>query len=143
MAEQGQEEVKREGEVKGPGGIRGVYGFSVKVGAGGTPTVERFGNVHGTEAGPTVSEEREPLVDVFDEGGYVLVVVELPGVAEAEIRLEAQDDILTLRAQGRERKYFKEVLLPALVDPGSLKQSLQNGVLEVRLDKMGDSAAKD
>ncbi len=142
MAEQGQDQVSRSGEVHGPGGIRGVYGFSVKVGAGGAPTVERFGNVHATERGPAVSEEREPLVDVFDEGGYVLVVAELPGVADAGIQVEVKDDILTLHAEGRDRKYFKEVLLPAVVDPASLRQSYQNGVLEVRLDKTGDPSAQ-
>ncbi|MBI4498613.1 MAG: Hsp20/alpha crystallin family protein [Chloroflexi bacterium] len=137
MAEEGTSEVSRSGEVRGPGEVRGVYGFSVKMGLGGTPTVERFGNIHTTERGPTVSEVREPLVDVFDEGDHILVVAEIPGVAADDIHVEVEGDILTLRAEGPQRKYAKEVLLPALVAAASLRQSYQNGILEVRLEKAG------
>ena len=136
MAEEGKSEVNRTGEVQRPGGTRGVYGFSVKMGLGGTPVVEKFGNIKSTEHGPEVSEVREPLVDVFDEGGHVLVVAELPGVVENSISVEVKDDIVTIGAQGPGRKYGKEVLLPALVDTASLRQSYQNGILEIRLGKV-------
>ncbi len=135
MAKEGKSEMSRTQEIHGPSGVRGVYGFSVKMGLGGKPVVESFGNVHSTERGPEVAEVREPLVDVFDEGDHVLVVAELPGVAEGGIRVEVKDDILALSAEGRDRKYAKELLLPATVDPASLRQSFQNGVLEVRLSK--------
>ena len=135
MAEQGQAEVHRSGEVQGPGAIRGVYGFTIKTGLGGTPTVESFGNVRATDRGPEVSSVREPLVDVFDEGDHVLVVVELPGVPAEGITLEVKDDILSLSAVGEHRKYAKEILLPAMVAPESLTQSYQSGILEVRLKK--------
>ncbi len=82
---------------------------------------------------------REPLVDVFDETDHILVIVELPGVAEGDIRVEVKDDILSLSASSRERKYAKEVLLPAVVDPATVKQSYQNGILEIRLSKAGRS----
>src|SRR3990172_2216288 len=74
MAEEGKSEVSRTQEVRGPSGLRGVYGFSVKMGLGGTPTVERFGNIRATPRGPEVSEVREPLTDVFDEGDHILVI---------------------------------------------------------------------
>lgn len=137
MAEEGLAEVSRTQEVHGPGKVRGVYGFSIKMGVGGLPTLERFGNIRSTERGPEVSETREPLVDVFDEGDHVLVVAELPGVAESDISVETKDDVLALSAEGRNRKYAREVLLPAMVEPGSLRQSFQSGILEVRLRKAG------
>ena len=136
LGQEGTSEVSRTGEVQGPGGVRGVYGFTVKMGAGGVPSVERFGNVRATERGPEVSDVREPLVDVFDEGDHVLVVIELSGIAATEIKLDARDDILALAAEGRHRKYAKEILLPAPVDATSLRQSFQNGILEVRLNKV-------
>lgn len=136
LAEQGKDEVSRGGEVRGPGEVRGVYGFSVKMGVGGAPTVERFGNIRSTEHGPEVSEVREPLVDVFDEGRQILVVAELPGIAADHVHLEVKDDILSLSSIGRGRKYAKELLLPAPVNPASLRQSYQNGILEIRLDKV-------
>ena len=115
--------------------IRGVYGFSIRTAiGGGMPKVESFGNIRETEKGPVVDETREPLVDIFDENGSVLVVVELPGVAEGEIEVSAEDDILTLKTTGR-RRYAKEILLPAAVDPATLTKTYTNGVLEVKAKK--------
>ena len=99
------------------------------------PAVERFGNVRDTSEGPVVSDTREPLVDVFDEGDEVLVVAEVPGVQEKDIRLDLAGDVLTLSATGPKRKYEKEVLLPAAVEPEARRQSYQNGYLELRLAK--------
>ena len=137
MVEAGESEVTRTGEfkVKGLGEKgRGVYGFTVRTGIGGTPRVERFGNIRSTQEGPVVDEVREPMVDVFDEGETVLVVAEVPGVAEGEITVEVRDDILTLETAG-ERKYAKEVLLPCPVDAASIKKAHKNGVLELRFGK--------
>ncbi len=140
MAERGESEVSRSGEftVKGLGDrAKGVYGFTVRTGLGGTPTVERFGNIRSTDEGPVVDAVREPMVDVFDEGESVLVVAELPGVAEDEIEVEVRDDVLSLEAKG-DRKYAKEVLLPYPVDVATLRKAYKNGVLELRLSKAKD-----
>jgi len=116
--------------------IRGVYGFSIRTATGGgMPKVESFGNIRETDKGPVVDETREPMVDIFDENGSVLVVVELPGVAEGEIEVSAEDDILTLKTTGR-RRYAKEILLPAAVDPATLTKTYTNGVLEVKAKKV-------
>ena len=140
MVEQSESEVSRSGEftVKGLGEkARGVYGFTVRTGLGGIPRVERFGNIRSTEEGPVVAEVREPLVDVFDEGESILVVVEVPGVAEEEITVEVRDDVLSLETKG-ESKYAKEVMLPSAVDGATMKKAYKNGVLEVRLSKAKD-----
>ena len=136
MSEQGEAEVKRTGEIKFKGSdkLRGVYGFTIRTGIGGIPQVEHFGNVRKTEEGPVVVEVREPLVDTFDEGDSILVVVELPGVSEDEIQVETNDDILTLATTG-ERKYTKEILLPSVVDSATMQKSYKNGILELRLTK--------
>ena len=133
-------EVTRTGEfrVKGLGEqAQGVYGFSIRTGIGGFPRVEHFGNIRATDKGPVVAEVREPLVDVFDEEQEIVVVAELPGVGEGEIRIEVKDDILSLEASG-EHKYAKEILLPAPVDAATLhaKRAYKNGILELRLKKL-------
>jgi HSP20 family protein len=132
------EETTRTGEfkVKGLGEKgRGVYGVSVRVGVGGVPHVEHFGNIRTTQEGPEVVEVREPLVDVFDEEQEIVVAAELPGVVEEEIRVDIQDDVLSLETTG-ERKYAKEILLPALVDAATLQKTYKNGILELRLKKV-------
>jgi len=136
MVEEGESEITRQGEfkIKGLEKARGVYGFTVKTGLGGIPRVESFGNIRETERGPIVAETREPLVDIFDEGEAILVVVELPGVSGEEIEVDLQGDILSLSTKG-ERKYIKEMLLPHLVDPATLITSYKNGILELRANK--------
>ncbi len=136
MVEEGESEITRQGEfkIKGLEKARGVYGFTVKTGLGGIPRVESFGNIRETERGPIVTETREPLVDIFDEGEVILVLVELPGVDEEEIEVDLQGDVLSLSTKG-ERKYVKEMLLPHLVDPATLTTSYRNGILELRVNK--------
>lgn len=136
MVEEGESEVTRQGEfkVKGLEKARGVYGFTVRTGLGGIPRVEPFGNIRETERGPIVTETREPLADIFDEGEVILVVVELPGVAEEELEVDVRDDVLSLSTKG-EKKYVKEMLLPDLVDPATVTTSYKNGILQLRVSK--------
>ena len=137
MAEKGEALAERSGEIKGlREGMRGVYGFNVRMGLGGTPEVQQFGNVRATKAGPVVDEVREPIVDVFDEGDAVLVVAEMPGVSIKDIVIDVKGDVLSISStEAAPRKYAKEVLLPAGVDVASQKSTLKNGVLELRFRK--------
>jgi HSP20 family protein len=136
MAEEGKEETTRTGTVEGLGGrAKGVYGFSVRLGVEGKPVVERFGNIRETPSGAVVAETREPLVDVLDEGDHILVVAEMPGVDEKDIRVKVEGDVLEIVASGGQRRYHKEVLLPSPVDPGKVATSYRNGILEARLTK--------
>jgi len=136
MAEEGKEEISRTGEIKDPSGkARAIYGFTIRMGLGGQPAVEQFENICRTEAGAVVAEVREPIVDVFDEKDFVLVLAELPGVEEGDIHLEVKDDILNLTAEGEDTKYSKEVLLPAVVDADTMESTYKNGVLEIKLRK--------
>lgn len=130
-------ETSRSGtfRIKGLGDqAQGVFGVSIRTGIGGAPRVERFGNIHTAGPEPVVSEVREPLVDLFDEQGEIVLVAELPGVAEAEIVVTISGDLLALETSG-ERRFAREVLLPHPVAPESLRQTYRNGILELRLQK--------
>lgn len=136
MSEEGKEEYSDSGKVEVLGGKgKAVYGFSLKLGLGGKPVIERFGNIKASKTGAVVAEFREPLVDVIEEGDSLLVIVELPGVASENISIEVKEDILDLKAEAKDRKYSKEILLPSPVDSDSLKSSYRNGVLEIKLKK--------
>lgn len=138
VAEKG-EELKREGEFKGTTKtgkeIRGVYGFTIKTLSGGKPEIRTFGNIKKTPQGPVVKEAREPMVDIFDEEKEILIVAELPGISESAIRTELSGDILTLTAEEGDRKYYREVLLPAPVKGETLRKSFKSGILEIRFEK--------
>jgi len=112
-----------------------VYGFSVTIGPDGKPVVREFGNVRPTPRGPMIQEETEPLVDVMDEGDYIKVYAELPGVNKEDIKLNASEEELVISVDTAQRKYYKEVKLPTRVKPDTAKASYRNGVLEVKLEK--------
>ena len=113
-----------------------VYGFSMSVGPNGKPVIREFGNVQSSHFGPRLREEREPLVDVMEEEIEVVVVAEVPGVEKDEINLHTTEEHLTISVETPQRKYHKELALPARVDPKSARASYKNGVLEVRLRKL-------
>ncbi|MEW6685004.1 MAG: Hsp20/alpha crystallin family protein [Candidatus Edwardsbacteria bacterium] len=139
-AELGKEigEIKKVGEIKGlPKGAKGIFGFTVRTLAGERAEVVPFGNIRETPKGPVVEEVREPIVDVFDEKDHILVVAELPGIEEADIKTEIKDDILNISAEKGERKYKKEVLLPSKVEVEPISSTYKNGILEIKLTKLG------
>ena len=138
LAEEGGE-LHKTGEIHGKDDkLRGVFGFNIKVGLGDEGIkIEPFGNVRkDKETGrPVVHEVREPMVDVFDEQDHVLLVAEMPGVSEGDVRIELKDDILTISAAKGDKKYRKEVLLPQAFAAAQMSHTCRNGVLEVKLTK--------
>jgi HSP20 family protein len=112
-----------------------VYGYSMKIGPDGKPDIQEFGNLKKSLKGPEVKEEREPLVDVVENGNEVRVVVELPGVEKTDIKLHGTEDSLTISVDTTQSKYYKDVMLPAKVRVKEAKSTYKNGVLEVVIPK--------
>ena len=117
--------------------LKGVYGFSVKTALGGEGLkVEPFGNIRRDEkSGQTVVEEnREPVVDLFEEEDHTLIVAEMPGISAEDIRLEVKDDLLTIHAERDDKKYHKEILLPKSYSREKMSVSCNNGILEIKCE---------
>jgi len=87
---------------------------------------------------PEIHETDEPLIDVFDRGAYVTIVAELLGVDKDAIEVHATEDRLTISVDSLEHKFNKEIHLPARVDTRSSTSTMKNGVLEIRLRKLGE-----
>ena len=135
-------EISQSGEFSVPGlgeKGKGIFGFSIRTMAGGESqgvTVRPFGNIHKTKEGMTVEEDREPVVDVLEEGNQIRVIAELPGVSDGDITHEVAGDVLTISTKG-DRRYHAEVLLPSPVETEGMESSYNNGVLELKLTKTG------
>ncbi|MBI3588381.1 Hsp20/alpha crystallin family protein [Candidatus Micrarchaeota archaeon] len=124
------------------GGKPLVYGFSMKVGPDGKPHFEQFGNVSVPQG--KVKSEREPLVDIINNAREVIVIAELPGVEKSDVKLSvAEKDNLVISVTDPQRKYFKQVRLPAEVDEKSATAKLKNGMLEVTLKKLKPGAGEE
>jgi len=99
--------------------------------------VYHFGDSHPTYSGGSqISEEYEPLVDVFTDETSVVIVAQLPCVHKDHIKVHATEDKVTISMDSPEHSYYKELNLPTRVDPKSSTTSCKNGVLEVRLKKL-------
>lgn len=136
LAEKG-ERLKKSGEFQHRD-VKGVYGFSVKMGLGDRGDrevkVEPFGNIRRDEkTGETVVQEvREPVVDIFEEKDHLLIVAEMPGISAKDVRLEVRDDLLTISAQKKDKKYRKEILLPRSYSRENMKITCNNGIVEIK-----------
>jgi HSP20 family protein len=80
-------------------------------------------------ARPTI----EPVTDLFDEGDYLRIIAELPGMTEDKILILVENTTLILSASDKVRNYRKEILLPCGVLVG--KKRYVNGILELTLEK--------
>jgi HSP20 family protein len=76
-----------------------------------------------------------PLKQIIDEGNYLSVVAELPGIMEEKIRINLENDTLTLMWLDQARTFQeKDFCLPCKVRLRNKK--FQNGILEITLEKI-------
>ncbi len=130
--------ISKEGEINFDHikkGMKGVYGFTINTMGGGTPKVETFGNIKKTPEGPKVDEEREPITDVFNEKDGIVIIAEMPGIEENEIKINLREDILEISAVSKSRTYRKELLLPVKVLKQNSSHKFTNGILEIKIKK--------
>ncbi len=92
-----------------------------------------------------------PRIDARETENAICIAAELPGVAEKDIEVALDEDVLTIRAEKklerreeRENTHFTErafgtfqrsVQLPGRVDADQVKASFENGVLTITLPK--------
>jgi HSP20 family protein len=116
-------------------GMKGVYGFTINTAGGGSPKVETFGNIRKTPEGPKVDQEREPITDIFDETDEMIIIAEMPGIEESDLKIDLKEDMLEISAVSKSRSYRKELLLPNKASNENLKHKFTNGILEIRIKK--------
>ena len=119
-----------------------VYGYSFKIGEDGKPIVRKFGNLNTYPSSLTgrfsVSDQREPVVDIIKDVDKLKIIAELPGVTKSDLRITANETSLTIESLSGERRYNKKIDLPNEIEPSSGKSSYKNGILEVSF-KLKDS----
>ncbi|MBV9176694.1 MAG: Hsp20/alpha crystallin family protein [Nitrososphaeraceae archaeon] len=157
MQTKAPKELVREYETPEGGKVREigpiVYGYSATIGPDGKPRVAHFGNVKSlssssdsgwriTPAGPQITAEIEPLVDMITSDKEVKVIVELPGVNKENIKVNAYDNSVEISANTSDRKYRRIVDLPPEADTQVAKCNYKNGILEIVFNKKQESKPK-
>ncbi|MEM6429665.1 MAG: Hsp20/alpha crystallin family protein [Deinococcota bacterium] len=119
-------------EFQDSSGRSGVIGFRIRTGIGGETNVDTFGNVY--QEGEEVSDVREPLTDIYDQGDTLSIIAEMPGVSEDAVSLTVNGMALTIEATGRSgRRYQKDLVLPDHANTEMMTKSYQNGILEITI----------
>jgi len=79
--------------------------------------------------------EGERLVDIFDEGDHILVIVELVGFEEKGIQLAVEDETLVVKAEAPGRSVHEEIPLSPQVDGQRFRARYHNNMLQVRFER--------
>jgi HSP20 family protein len=140
-------ETPEGGKVREVGPI--VYGYSMTIGPDGKPNIREFGNVKSTFAGsgeffqqPSISSEREPLVDISSTDKEVKIVAEMPGIKKEDIKINAYENSVEIISDDPQRKYHKVIDLPPEADIETVKSKYNNGILEVVFNKKKQTKPK-
>lgn len=91
--------------------------------------------------------EWTPAIDVIREKGHLILRADMPGIKPDEVKVEVEDDILTVSGEHeeskeekdekfvrRERRYgsfVRSIALPSGVDSDKVTATVKDGVLEV------------
>jgi len=82
----------------------------------------------------TRSEDR--LLDIFDEGSHIQVIMEVRGMAISDLRLEVERNRLTVRIDKPDRPWKETIQLPVEVKVDDHQMRLRNNLLEIKLLKI-------
>ena len=90
-----------------------------------------------------------PAIDVVRENDHLVLRADLPGIKPEEVKLEVEDDILTVSGEHRESKeekdkhyvrrerrygsFSRSLTLPVGVDAKKIKAKTHDGVVEVTI----------
>jgi HSP20 family protein len=99
-----------------------------------------------------------PPVDIYEDDQRLTFKVEVPGIDEKDIKVEVQNDVLTVRGERSMEKDTKEenfrrmerhygtfsrsFTLPSTVDPEKIEASYSHGVLAIQMPKRAEARAK-
>ena len=90
---------------------------------------------------------RVPRVQMHDRGDAIEITAELPGIEGKDVKVECQDDVLTIRGETRSQderegartehyaSFYRQIPLPEGVDTEQGRASCRNGVLTLQFPR--------
>jgi HSP20 family protein len=98
-----------------------------------------------------------PSVDIYDDGKYVVVKADLPGVNKEDISIALEDDELVLKGERKSEKevkedhyyrmerqygsFYRRLPVPAGTTAEAITASFKDGMLEIRMPKPAEEKA--
>ena len=100
-----------------------------------------------------------PQIDVFERPAEVVILIEMPGVDRADVKISWKDNILTISGQKRqqsesglsrylcvERSYGpfrRDIAIGISIDHKNAKAELRNGLMKIHLPKVTEEAQQN
>jgi HSP20 family protein len=115
---------------------------------------ERRARVDAEKSDDIETAEWYPTADVYDKEGEHLIAVDLPGIDRSALEITIDDKRLTIkgtravaetstsRTERPTGRFLRTFSLPGAVDQQSIQAAYKDGVLEVRMPKRKEQAAK-
>jgi HSP20 family protein len=112
---------------------------------------------HPRRTGPTALAGSWPPANLYDTGSSLTAVVQVPGLAEGDIKVEVQGDVMSVtgerkaevpegsrvhRSERGSRRFTRSFGLPCRVDSEKTTASLRDGLLTVTMDKHAEAQPK-
>jgi len=94
--------------------------------------------------------QRVPRVQIEDTRDAIVLKAELPGVEPADVQIEIDQDVLTIRGESHARderegaeverhlSFYRQIRLPENADPEKAEASCRNGVLAIRFPRQAE-----
>ena len=91
-----------------------------------------------------VERIEEPKTDVLKKMDNLVIMAQMPEVRREDVHWEINSDIFSICAQDkfRSKKYVREILLPFVVDEGSIRMSYKDGIFEIILRRKQEEEVK-
>jgi len=84
---------------------------------------------------PHIINERAPLIDVFDENDHMVIITEFPAIEKDDLRIEPDEDNITIYANGIGMKFKERINLPTPIEGETIEYTNNNGVLVIKIKK--------
>lgn len=89
----------------------------------------------GTTNKTSTLKTTEPATTLMDEGKFLRILAELPGIPEERIKIDLEKTTVTILASDTVRQFKKIITIPCEVR--LYKKRFSNGLLELILEKNG------
>ena len=80
-------------------------------------------------------QEPTPLIDIFQDNNNITIIAEIAGFNRDTLKINLDNQKITLSAKSKDRRYYKSLNLPKVVIPTAMHTEYKNGVLEIKLRK--------
>ncbi|OOM77814.1 Hsp20 family protein [Clostridium sp. BL-8] len=141
MLENEESEVDIKGALNDPEKSKKVtanYGVNIKIGGENFKGIKDINSFNKMKDSYNKEKIIEPATDVFDEEERVLIVMELPGVSEEDIKIEVESNILKIEAEVNNNIYIKNVKLSFVPITESITSQLNNSIYSIIINKTSE-----